>query len=121
MDQLTIEIEADQTSFAPGRTISGHARWLFAEPPDKADLQLLWYTEGKGDDDVGLAEKIVFDSPQMSDLRRFEIQLPIGPYSFSGKLISLTWALELQIDKECMRKEIVLSPTGSEIMLLGSK
>ena len=121
MDELVIEIENNQTSFSPGQIISGTVRWRYLEPPQKVNLRLFWYTEGKGDEDVSLVEKIEFDGPQISDNRRFEFQLPIGPYSFSGKLISLLWGLELYVDKEFTRKEFVFSPTGSEILLSGTK
>ena len=117
---IDIEIKDGRTSFLPGQTLGGHTRWLCSEPPKKASLQLIWFTEGKGDEDVGLVEEIRFKNPYASDERPFEFQLPGGPYSFSGKLISLTWALELQVDNECVRKEIVLSPSGNEIMLTGT-
>lgn len=122
MDNVTIdiEIEDNQTSFSPGQTVSGTVCWLCLEPPKKASLVLFWYTEGKGDEDLGIVEKVKFDSPQASDNRRFEFQLPVGPYSFSGRLISLTWALELEVDKECTRKDLVVSPGKTEILLTGT-
>jgi hypothetical protein len=45
--------------------------------------------------------------------------LPLAPYSFSGKLISLIWGLELVLEpsQETARFEFTLSPTGEEIML----
>ncbi len=117
---IDIEIRENQTSFLPGQTLAGTVRWMCSEAPKKASLQLIWFTEGKGDEDVGLAEAVKFENPYASGERPFEFQLPTGPYSFSGRLISLTWALELQVDKEVARKEIILSPSGSEIMLTGT-
>ena len=58
-----------------------------------------------------------FDEPYASDSRNFEFKIPAGPYSFSGLLISLAWALELELDKECLQYDIVVSPTGKEISL----
>lgn len=53
------------------------------------------------------------------ETRAFRFQLPEAPYSFSGKLISLAWALELIAypSKEVVRREIVLAPGGSEVRL----
>jgi hypothetical protein len=46
--------------------------------------------------------------------------LPEGPYSFSGQLITLSWALWLipKKSKESGKFPIVISPTGEEINLL---
>ena len=45
--------------------------------------------------------------------------LPPAPYSFSGKLISLIWAVEVVAEgiKEASRLEFTLSPDGREITL----
>ena len=117
MDQLTLEIDNGQTAFAPGETIGGEAGWNLPAWPKKSRLQLLWYTEGKGDEDAGLVEEIALDTPQPSETRRFDFRLPEGPYSFRGNLILLTWAIELQVDGEVLRREVVVSPTGQPIAL----
>ena len=51
--------------------------------------------------------------------RPFRFQLPDAPYSFSGKLISLIWAIEAVAEgiKEAARYEFVLAPEGREIEL----
>jgi hypothetical protein len=53
------------------------------------------------------------------DARSFRFRLPESPYSFSGKLISLTWALELVAEpsKELARQEITLAPGGEAVRL----
>ena len=45
--------------------------------------------------------------------------LPAGPYSFSGRLISLIWALELVAEpgNHVARVEITLGPDGQEVVL----
>ncbi|NLW84635.1 MAG: hypothetical protein GXY41_09590 [Phycisphaerae bacterium] len=117
MEELTIQLDDGQTAFIPGQTIRGQVRWSRLAPPKKARLSLFWYTQGKGDEDKGLVERIQFETPQAIDKRTFEFRLPVGPYSFSGRLISLTWALEVHLDKEFIRNEITVSPSGHEILL----
>lgn len=120
MSGLKIDIANDQQVFMPGQVVSGTVHWDNQRSTKNASLRLLWYTKGIGTEDIGVAESIDYDNAQPTDQYAFEFTLPIGPYSFSGRLISLIWALELQVGKEWVRKEIVLSPTGSEILLQGT-
>ena len=83
------------------------------------ELRLFWYTQGKGDQDVGVVATVPFPEPASQDRRDFRIPLPLGPYSFSGKLISLMWALEVVAEpgSRAGRLEITVSPTRREIQL----
>jgi hypothetical protein len=119
MNTLNIQFEQNKTSFRPGDVVAGTAGWQLEDQPRKVELCLLWYTQGKGDEDAGLVETMTFPQPGLSDQRSFRFNLPNGPYSFSGSLISLTWALELSVQpsNSCERKEITVSPTGNEILL----
>lgn len=119
MNTLTIQLEQNKTAFQPGDVVAGTAHWQLEGQARQVELRLLWYTQGKGDEDAGLVETMTFEQPSLSDQRSFRFTLPNGPYSFSGSLISLTWALELSIrtGNNCERKEITVSPTGREILL----
>lgn len=117
MSPLTIDIDDMNTSFQPGQTVRGQAAWRLSKEPKKAVLRLLWYTAGKGTEDVGVVQAIEFDNPAMTDSRRYEFKLPEGPYSFSGQLISLIWSLELHIGNQFVRQDITVSPGGREIKL----
>ncbi len=117
---LRIETRDSQTQFRPGEEIIGTVSWLLDESPEAIELRLFWYTQGKGTQDISLIESIRFDHPAQQERRPFRIRLPEAPYSFSGKLISLVWALELVElpSKDVERLDITLSPTGAEIVLL---
>ncbi|MHC4552577.1 MAG: hypothetical protein ACYSUT_07415 [Planctomycetota bacterium] len=117
MRALAIDVEQMQTAFLPGQRISGTASWMGEKPPKKAAIRLVWFTQGRGTEDAGIIDSLDLDLPQTTDERSFEFHLPAGPYSFSGTLVSLTWALELEVDRECERAEIVVSPSGEEIKL----
>lgn len=119
MDTLKIELEQGRTVYQPGDIVAGTIRWQCEKAPKELTLRLLWFTQGKGDEDAGLAEETSFEQPGLSDQRQFRLTVPSGPYSFSGTLISLTWALELvaQPGDHCERQEIVVSPTGREVLL----
>lgn len=81
-----------------------------------AELRLLWFTQGKGTQDIGLIQTM--EIPRSSASFTGEFRLPRGPVSFRGQLITLTWAVEAIIDQEFERKEFVLSPFGREIDII---
>ncbi len=119
MEKLSIVLNEDKAAFAPRETIRGTIRWSLDVGIRHLELSLFWYTAGKGTRDVGVIETVPFDDPGAVGWKDFSFTLPAGPYSFSGKLISLIWALELTCSpgSETVRREIVLSPTGREILL----
>ncbi len=119
MDTLNIALHDDKTAFAPGQTVEGTIRWSLQTNPEHLEFSLFWYTAGKGTRDVGVVETARFDNPGACGSKEFAFPLPDGPYSFSGKLISLIWAVELTCrpGSETARREITLSPTGREIIL----
>jgi hypothetical protein len=115
-----LQIVLDRTGgFAPGEELSGRVSWTADREPTDVELRLFWYTSGKGSSDLGIVEALRFDRPQRQDQRAFRFTLPKEPYSFSGKLISLLWALELIVgpNAEAERHDLVMSPTRAEILL----
>lgn len=119
MSELRIELADGRTSYRPGEPLSGRVTWRVDEPPESAELKLFWYTSGKGTQDVGVVQTMTFASPRKDDHRDFTLPLPREPYSFSGTLISLIWAIELIIEPgaHVEREQIVLSSTGEEVEL----
>ena len=111
MNQLTIEIERE--AFHPGEKIRGSVAWSFEAEPEGVELRLFWHTEGKGDRDLRVVDRVRFEFPSRVGTKPFEFTLPTEPYSFSGRLISVIWALELSELKsdEAALREIVVSPT----------
>jgi hypothetical protein len=119
---LRIKLDGARTSFHPGEVLAGTADWQLdgpARPGDVVALRLVWFTEGRGTPDVGLIDTVNFRKPGEEDHRAFRFQLPQGPYSFEGKLITLTWALEAAIaGKSLGRLEITVSPSGEPVRLV---
>jgi hypothetical protein len=125
MNESKITIDGDTRAFEPGATISGGYSWRADLPPKSVELRLFWFTRGKGDQDVRMVDEVRLDATSaMVDSigdQRFSFNLPDGPYSFSGKLISLIWALELIVAgvKETQRVEFIVAPQGQELDLYG--
>jgi len=118
MSTLRIDLGAPR-AFKPGETIDGRVSWQVDAAPQSAELRLFWYTRGKGTQDVGNVGSVPFATPQTNDSRSFTLALPRDPYSFSGKLVSIVWALELIVEpgSNVERQEFVMSPTGAEVVV----
>jgi len=114
---LKIETSGDRRAFAPGETVAGEASWHLAEPARRVELRLFWYTRGKGTQDVGVVEVVPFEDPGEEDARPFSVTIPDGPYSLSGQLISLVWALEVVVEPggETERVDLIVSPTREAV------
>ncbi len=116
MAELRLETFEHRTAFEPGETLYGLAGWQLDQAPAEVYVRLTWYTEGKGDQDVGVAVEKMFENPPAVDARNFEMTLPDHPYSFSGHLISIRWALELIIDKRASKRlDIIIAPGAEEL------
>jgi len=146
-----IRIELDHPdSLKPGRMVTGTVGWNLEEPPDRGVLQLGWATRGKGDEDQAVVGQLELqtlprplappadvagapyrESPALEEqvpllgrkeVRRFSILLPPGPHSFSGKLITLAWFLDVVLEpgeqhERRERLDITLAPGSREITL----
>src|SRR6185312_15743543 len=119
MSQLKIAIREDRTRFYPGDEILATASWKLEQPPKSVEARLFWFTRGKGTQDTTTVETVRFENPRNEETRPARVCLPEAPYSFSGKLISLIWAIELVVEPgdESARIELTVSPTGEEILL----
>ena len=119
MPELAIEFENGRKSFEPGEEISVTLSWDLASPPDAIELRAVWNTEGKGTTDLGIEHSVTIDSPNSTESRKLKFVLPEAPYSFSGNLISLVWALEVVVkpsDQSC-REEFTMAPGATEVIL----
>jgi hypothetical protein len=93
--------------------------WRVDEPPQKVDLRLFWFTSGKGTQDVEVIAEVGSDAASIAGEMPFSFELPLGPYSFSGSLITLSWALELVVQPggHSERIDLVVAPTAVEVRL----
>jgi hypothetical protein len=92
---LTLTTTDGGTWVKPGELIEGVASWHLDDEVDAVEVRLFWYTSGKGTQDVGIVRVLRTETPTTSGHKEFSIRAPEGPYSFSGKLITLAWAIEL--------------------------
>ena len=116
---LTIETRDGGTWFKPGETIEGTVSWQLGEDAEAVEVRLFWYTAGKGSRDVEVIDTRHMAQPGISGSRPFEFTIPRGPYSFSGKLITLAWSIELVClpTGETERLDLIIGPRPVEVSL----
>lgn len=92
---IEILFDDEQTQYVPGEELSGQ----FLVVPDDAkmlkavEVSVLWYTEGKGDEDLGVHHFERLDAQSgTNDLRRpinFRTRLPGSPLSYQGTIVKI--------------------------------
>jgi len=119
MAELRIATHDNRTTYRPGETISGAAACKLDGPPSSVEVRLFWRTVGRGAQDVAVVDTVTFEQPEAEEARSFMFLAPAEPVSFSGRLITLVWSLELVVSpgKECARLDLMISPTGHQIIL----
>lgn len=119
MNDLAIAIDNGKFNFFPGEEVAGTASWQLEKEPKMVELRLFWYTAGKGTEDLQVIDGVSFNDSTASGSEKFRFKLPMAPYSFSGQLISLCWALELLVSpgSHAVREEFSMSNSSEEIIL----
>ncbi len=116
---ISIDIHNSQTNFQPGEKISGTVSWQLSKEPKEITVNLFWQTDGKGTQDMETVESRNFKVFGQTGSEDFEFEVPIAPYSFSGRLISISWYIEAfpKSGRDSSQYSIVISPTGEEVHL----
>lgn len=117
--ELELDLAGDRR-YLPGEEIEGLASWRSERAPAALELRLFWFTKGKGVEDLEIVQTVPFEAPLGSERRPFKLRLPDEPYSFMGKLVSLSWALELvglPSDRDAARVDIIVAPERRPLIL----
>lgn len=66
------------------------------------EASVLWYTEGKGEEDLGVhffQRRTSFDAEQgdLRQLHQFQTVLPRSPLSYSGILFRIVWCVRVRV------------------------
>jgi hypothetical protein len=93
-----------QRVFSPGAVLSGEFQIDAVRPEQLAavELSVLWYTEGKGEEDLDVhyferRERDGDGPPLLHVLRRFETVLPGSPLSYQGAIVKINWCVRVRL------------------------
>lgn len=119
MSTLKIGTRDQQTAYRPGDAIEGAIGWDLDPAPKAIEIRFFWHTRGKGTEDVTIVDQIRFERPNAQGAEPFRFIAPRHPPSFSGKLVSVLWALEVVAlpGNLSARAPLVLGPDAREILL----
>jgi hypothetical protein len=114
MSRMNLELAGTKTRYRPGETLEGLASWDLDKAPKSLEVRLYWRTQGRGTVDLEIVRSVKFEGAGAQERRPFQIALPPGPYSFSGRLVSIIWGVELVAEPkgDAAHIEITMSPGG---------
>lgn len=101
--EIIIRLDENGKTYWPGATLSGEYR---VEAVERQNLQaievsVLWYSEGKGDEDLDVHEfwrkdaaSVDLGDPFRPD--RFSTTLPQSPLSYDGQIVKIRWCVRVR-------------------------
>ena len=101
---IRLTLDSPNGHYQPGERLSGRYMVDGSQPWNMRALELsvLWYTSGKGEEDIAVHhfERHVSESARPLDLRvprRFSTVLPASPLSYDGEIVKVCWCVRLRI------------------------
>lgn len=100
---IIIRLDGGGRSRQPGETLAGSYRITDADPEQIKSIEasVLWYTEGKGDEDMAVhefwrrnCESEPFDPDEPV---RFSTVLPNSPLSYDGEIVQVRWCVRVRV------------------------
>ncbi len=111
-----IKFNLERNAFEPGEPIVGQVSWQLLSDCDELHIRLIWYTSGKGQQDFAIVQQSIVQRPNESGEFELQFVAPAWPHSFSGKLITLSWAIEVirKPSNQAARFDLVIGPERRE-------
>lgn len=101
---IRIALDSPTGHYQPGERLSGRftIEGTQMRPVRAAELSVLWYSAGKGEEDLAVHhfERHVDDVAKPLDLRvphRFSTVLPPSPLSYDGKIVKICWCVRVRL------------------------
>jgi hypothetical protein len=113
---IFVQLDDDHRVYQPGEILSGSfgLAAVTGRNVEAVELSVLWYTEGKGDEDMavhhweGLTPEEGRRDPYA--LRRFSVRLPRSPLSYDGLIVKVRWCVRVRASIAGWRDRIAEVP-----------
>ncbi len=99
---ISIQIQDERPVYEPGDQIACDYQIdaIEADEIQAVEASVLWYTEGKGGEDMGIhyfERRVPTDvDGDLRQWRRFRTVLPNSPMSYAGELIQIHWCVRVR-------------------------
>lgn len=101
---ISLQLREARRTYDPGEELECEYQIDAIDPREiqAVEASVLWYTEGKGDEDLGVHyfERRVPRDSEDGDLRplhRFKTVLPNSPLSYSGEIVKIRWCARVRL------------------------
>lgn len=101
---ISLQLRDNRRVFWPGETLECFYQIDAVEPAEiqAVEASALWYTEGKGEEDLGVhafQRRVPADeSPdEMRSMAALRSTLPASPLSYSGVILKLRWCVRVRV------------------------
>jgi hypothetical protein len=101
---ISVQLFDHVPSCQPGGTLRCDYQIDAVEEGDvqAVEASVLWYTEGKGDEDMAVHyfERHVAGTGSEGDLRQlrsFSVELPLSPWSYQGEILEVHWCVRVRV------------------------
>lgn len=109
-----IRVEKSDAPFAAGDVLRGSFCVSAEHAGDarSAEVSVLWYTAGKGDEDFGVHyfQRYTAEGPdavELSRRREFRTLLPENPLSYDGVIVKVCWCARLRLFMPRGRQQVL--------------
>jgi hypothetical protein len=103
LPRVLLYFDAQRRRYEPGETLSGYyaLEGIPARDVKAVELSILWYTDGKGEEDLAVHFFDRLDpSASLVDLtqpRPFSTRLPLSPMSYAGVILKIRWSVRVRV------------------------
>jgi hypothetical protein len=101
---VRLTLDSPDCHYWPGSQLTGRFMTSGGQPLGvrAAELSVLWYTAGKGEEDLAVHwfQRFVDEPTRPLDLRvprRFATLLPPSPLSYDGRIVKICWCVRLRL------------------------
>lgn len=101
---ISLTLRDPKRVFQPGDTLYCEYQIdaVEAENVQAVEASVLWYTEGKGDEDLAVHhfERCTpsdVEGGDLRELRSFEVVLPNSPLSYEGAILKIHWCIRVRL------------------------